>query len=291
MSAARIHPAAIVDADAEIGADVRIGAGSVIGPEVRLDAEVEIGHHVVLEGHVSVGPRTRIGHGAIVGTAPQDLKFKDDILSGVRIGADTTLREYATVHRASAEGQWTAIGNRCLVMAMAHVAHDCQLEDDVILINYAALTGHCHVGERATIGGYSGVVPFTRIGPFAYVGGLTKVTADVPPFCMVDGTPATAHALNLIGLRRAGVSGEDRRILKAAFRILYRSGLTPARALERIREEVPATAYVRRLREFLETARRGICSGTPKAAGRRAGAPGTPAGIAVSSAGDEEEEG
>lgn len=270
MSSGGIHPAAIVDARAEIGADVRIGAGSVIGPGVRLDADVEIGHHVVLEGRVTVGPRTRIGHGAIVGAPPQDLKFKDGTLSGVRIGADTTLREYVTVHRASHDGEWTTIGNRCLMMAMAHVAHDCQLGDDVILINYAGLTGHCQVGERVTIGGYSGGVPFTRIGAFAYVGGLTKVTADVPPFCMVDGNPATALALNLIGLRRAGVSGDDRRVLKAAFRILYRSGLTPARALDRIRDEVPATAYVRRLTEFLETARRGICgpaaSGTRKAA-------------------------
>lgn len=281
MSAGGIHPGAVVDARAEIAPGVRIAAFAVIGPEVVLGPEVEIGAHVVLEGRVTVGPRSRIGHGSIVGTPPQDLKFKDGTPSGVRIGADTTLREYVTVHRASHAGEWTEIGDRCLLMSMAHVAHDCRLEDDVILINYAAITGHGQVGERATIGGYSGSVPFTRVGAFVYAGGLTKITRDAPPFCMVDGNPARAHGVNLIGLRRAGVSGQDRRLVKAAFRLLYRSGLTPARALERIREEVPATPYVRRLTEFLETARRGICAPAEprahvRAAGIALGGPGSP---------------
>jgi UDP-N-acetylglucosamine acyltransferase len=289
VSADGIHASAVVDAKSQIGRGVGIGAYSVIGPEVVLEDGVEIGHHVVLEGRVTVGPRTRIGHGSIVGTAPQDLKFTDGTPSGVRIGADTTLREYVTVHRASHDGEWTSIGNHCLLMTMTHVAHDCQLGDGVIMINYSGLTGHVHVGERVTIGGYSGGVPFTRMGAFAYVGGLTKVTADVPLYCMVDGNPATAYAVNVIGLRRAGVSGEDRRIIKAAFRILYRSGLTSPRALERIRAEVPATPYVQRLIEFLETARRGIC-GASEPRGHAVPLGVAPGGVASTPGDDDEEE-
>jgi UDP-N-acetylglucosamine acyltransferase len=272
VSGADIHPTAVVDPKARIGSTVRIGAYSVIGPDVTLEDGVQVGHHVVLEGLVSIGPRGRVGNGAIVGGEPQDLKFRPGTVSGVRIGADTILREYVTVHRASHDDEWTTIGSRCLLMGNAHVAHDCRIGDDVIFINYAALTGHTEVGDRVTIGGFAGGVPFTRIGAFAYVGALTKLTADVPPYCLVDGNPGTVRAVNLIGLRRAGVSGDDRRVIKAAYRLLYRSGLTPPRALERIRAEVPLTPYVQALIGFLEAARRGIChAAAPRARAVAAG--------------------
>jgi UDP-N-acetylglucosamine acyltransferase len=148
---------------------------------------------------------------------------------------------------------------------MCHVAHDCQVGDEVIVINYAGITGHCEIGDRATIGGYTGMVPFTRIGTYAYVGGCSKVTADVPPYTIVDGHPVTARGINVIGLRRGGVGSEDRRVLRAAYRILYRSGLAPHRALERLRAELPATPYVRGLIAFVEGSRRGICGASPPA--------------------------
>jgi UDP-N-acetylglucosamine acyltransferase len=251
-----IHPSAIVDPRARVDRDVRIGAFSVIGPDVVLDEGVEIGHHVVLEGRVALGVRVKVGHGSVIGGVPQDLKYKEGTPSGVRVGAGTVIREYVTVHRSTKPEGSTLIGRDCLVMGLSHVAHDCRLADGVIVINYAGITGHCETGERATVGGLTGMVPFTRIGAYAYVGGMAKITADVPPYVLVDGQPATARAINVIGLRRAGMSADDRRTLQDAFRILYRSGLAPARAVERIRDELPATEPVRRLVDFIVGATR-----------------------------------
>ena len=251
-----IHPSAIIDARARVHTDVRIGAFSVIGPEVTLEQGVEVGHHVVLEGRVTIAPRAKIGHGSVIGGVPQDLKYKEGTPSGVRVGAGTVIREYVTVHRSTHADGWTEIGRDCLVMGLSHVAHDCRIGEGVIVINYAGITGHCEIGDRATIGGLTGMVPFTRIGVYAYVGGMAKLTADVPPYVMVDGQPATARAINVIGLRRAGMTPDDRRALQDAFRILYRSGMAPARAVERIRDELPLTAPVRALLDFIAGATR-----------------------------------
>jgi UDP-N-acetylglucosamine acyltransferase len=255
-----IHPTAQVDPSARLGAGVRIGAYTVVGPGAILGDGVELGHHVVLEGRVELAEGVRIGHGSILGGMPQDLKFKEDTPSGVRIGARTVLREHVTVHRATAPEGWTEIGRDGLVMSLAHVAHDCRLGDGVIVINYAGITGHCEIGDRATVGGLTGMVPFTRIGTAAYVGGMAKLTADVPPFMLVDGQPATVRGVNVIGLRRAGMPPAERRALQAAYRLLYRSGLAPKRALDRVREEVPACPPVTALVEFIAGAtRHGVC--------------------------------
>lgn len=260
MAAAEsIHPTAVVDPKARLGAGVVVGAFSVVGPQVTLEDGVEVGHHAVVEGRVEVGRGVRIGHGAVIGAEPQDLKFRPGTPSGVRIGAGAVIREYATVHRATRPEGWTEIGPECLIMAMAHVAHDCRLGRKVIVINYAGVTGHCEIGDHVTIGGLSGLVPFTRVGSYAYVGGCSKVTADVPPFMMVDGVPATVRAVNVIGMRRAGVCAADRRLVQDAHRLLYRSGLTPRAALDRIRAELPASPLVDLLVEFVSSARRGIC--------------------------------
>lgn len=259
-----IHPTALVDPRARIGADVRIGAYTIVGPEAVLGHGVELGHHVVLEGRVDLAERVRIGHGSIVGGAPQDLKFRDGTPSGVRIGAGTVLREHVTVHRATTAEGWTQIGRDTLVMSLAHVAHDCRLGDAVVVINYAGITGHCEIGDRATIGGLTGMVPYTRIGTGAYVGGMAKVNADVPPYMLVDGQPATVRGVNVIGLRRAGMVAAERRALQEAYRLLYRSGLGPKRALDRVREEIPACPAVSALIEFIAGAtRHGIC-GPPR---------------------------
>jgi UDP-N-acetylglucosamine acyltransferase len=258
-----IHPTAIVDPRAGVGPGVRIGAFSIVGPEVTLGADVEIGHHVVLEGRLDIGPRVKIGHGSVLGGPPQDLKFKAETPSGVRIGAGTVIREYVTIHRATQPEGWTEIGADCLLLAMSHVAHDCRLGDGVIVINYAGITGHCEIGERATIGGLTGVIPFTRVGAYAYIGGCGKVTADVPPYMLADGLPATVRGVNVVGLRRAGMSAADRRALQDAHRLLYRSGLSPRGALERIRRELPASEPIVRLVDFIAASRRGIC-GPPR---------------------------
>lgn len=258
MLAEGIHPTAVIDPRARLAASVGVGAYSVIGPEVELAAGCQVGHHVVLEDRVSVGARSRIGHGTVIGAPPQDLKYREGTPSGVRIGEDTVIREYVTIHRATREHGWTQIGSHCLVMCMSHIAHDCRIGDHVIIINYAGLTGHVEVDDGATVGGLSGIHPFARIGAYAYIGGCSKVIQDVPPFAIVDGVPATARSVNVIGLRRGGVGAEDRRQIRAAFRILYRSGLSPGAALERIRAELPPTPFIGRLVEFVETSKLGI---------------------------------
>lgn len=255
-----IHPTAIVDPKATLGPGVRIGAFSIVGPEVTLGEGVELGHRAILEGRVEVGARARIGHGAMLGGEPQDLKYKAGTPSGVRVGAETVIREYVTIHRATSADGWTEIGSRCLIMAMSHVAHDCRIGQGVIIINYAGITGHCQIGDYATVGGYAGVAPFVRVGSYAYVGGHSKVTADLPPFMLADGAPATVRSVNVIGLRRAGVLAADRRAVQETHRLLYRSGLGPGRAVERIRRELPANRLVQTLVEFVTSARRGICA-------------------------------
>jgi UDP-N-acetylglucosamine acyltransferase len=256
-----IHPAAFVSPRARLGAGVRVGPGTVVGPDVALGDGVEIGAHAVLEGRVTIGPRCRIGHGAIIGAEPQDLKYRREIPTGVRVGEDTVIREYATIHRATHEGHDTLIGARCLLMTSCHVAHDCVVGDHVIMINGAALTGHVTVEDRATVGGLSGVHPFTRVGTLAYIGGCCKVNQDVPPYVMVDGVPAVARAVNVIGMRRAGMDVGSRRQAQEAFRILYRSGLAAGAALSRLRDEFGEGSVGRRMATFIEGSKRGIVSG------------------------------
>ena len=260
-----VHPTSIVDGRARIAPDATVGAYAIIGPDVTIDAGATIGHHVVLEGTVVVGARAAIGHGSVIGGVPQDLKWKDGTPSGVRIGDDTVIREHVTVHRASRPDGWTEIGRRCLLMSTCHVAHDCRLGDGVILINYAGITGHCEIGDYATVGGLSGLHPFTRVGEHAYIGGCSKVVSDVPPYLLVDGVPATARGVNVIGLRRAGMPMPERRALQDAYRIFYRSGLAPSGALERLRQEFPESVPVLRLVAFIAASRRGVC-GPPRGA-------------------------
>jgi UDP-N-acetylglucosamine acyltransferase len=249
---------AIVAPGARLGADVRIGPGSIVGPEVEIGDGTEVGAHAVLEGQVAIGARCRIGHGAIIGGVPQDLKYRPGMRVGVRIGDDTVIREYVTIHHATHDGDDTRIGRHCLIMAAAHVAHDCVIGDHVIIINGAGLTGHAVIEDRATIGGLSGVHPFARVGTLAYIGGCCKVTRDVPPYVLVDGNPARAHAVNVIGMRRAGIDVGGRREVQEAFRVLYRSGLSTATAVARLRDEMGGSPLVARLADFVAASRRGI---------------------------------
>lgn len=264
-----IHPTAVIDPRAELASGVRVGPYSVIGAEVTIAPDAEIGAHVVLEGRVRIGARARVGHGAIIGGMPQDLKFREGTPTGVSLGDDTVVREYVTIHRATHEGHDTTVGRHCLVMASSHIAHDCVLGDHVIVINYAGLTGHVTVGDRATIGGLCGIHPFGRIGAYAYVGGCSKVTQDVPPFVMADGVPAVARAVNAVGMRRGGIDAASRRRVQEAFRILYRSGQAPGTAVKRLRAEMGEHPLVARLVEFVETSKLGVVP----AAGRGGRAP------------------
>jgi UDP-N-acetylglucosamine acyltransferase len=192
---------------------------------------------------------------------PQDLKYRDGLPVGVAIGDDTAIREHVTIHRATHEGQDTRVGHHCLVMASSHIAHDCVVGDHVIIINNAGLTGHVMVDDHATIGGLTGIHPFVRIGTYAYIGGCSKVKKDVPPFIIADGDPATARGVNVVGMRRGGIDSDGRRQIRAAFRILYRSGLAPGAAAARLKAELGEHPLVARLIEFIEGTHRGIVVG------------------------------
>lgn len=258
-AAVEIHPTAIVHAKAELGVGVRIGPYAVIGDEVRLGDGTEVGPHAVLEGRLEVGPRCRVFAGAIIGFPPQDVKHKPGTPSGVRIGADNVIREYATIHRSSLEEGWTVVGDGCFIMASSHVAHDCRIGNRVVLTNFAGLTGFVEVEDRAVISGLTGVHQFVRIGTLAYVGGCSRLSQDVPPYFLVEGNPAEVRGVNVVGLRRANVPAEARLELQRAFKILYRSGHTTAHALERMRAELQPSEYIDRLVQFIAASKRGIC--------------------------------
>lgn len=253
-----IHPTAIIDPRARLGSGVSVAPYSVIGADITVGDGTEVGAHVVLEGRVTIGARCRIGHGSVIGGVPQDFKYRESTPVGVRIGDETVIREHVTIHRATREGHDTRVGDHCLLMATTHVAHDCVVGNHVIIINFAGLTGHVVVGDRATVGGLSGVRPFARIGRLAYVGGCSKVHQDVPPFVMAVGGPATARAVNVVGMRRAGIDAASRRIVQSAFRILYRSGLAPGTALARIKGELAGHPLVDEMVQFIEASRLGI---------------------------------
>jgi UDP-N-acetylglucosamine acyltransferase len=256
-----IHPTAVVDPKAELAAGVGVGPYSIVGPGVRIGERTDVGAHVVLEGRVVIGAHCVIGHGAVIGGMPQDLKYRDGAPVGVRIGDDTTIREYVTIHRATQSGDDTRVGDHCLIMATSHIGHDCVVGNHVIIINGAGVTGHVTIEDSATVGGFTGIHPFSRIGTYAYIGGYSKVVQDVPPFVIVDGVPATARAVNVIGMRRGGIEATGRRHVKAAFRLLYRSGLRPGAALVRIKTELGDQPLVARLVSFVEASGRGIVRG------------------------------
>jgi len=254
-----IHPTAVVDPKAQLGPGVKIGPFCVVGSQAKLAAEVDLGPHVVIEGRVELGPGVRVGPGTVIGTDPQDLKFKPSTVSGVRVGAGTVIREHVTIHRATKPDGFTEVGAGCLLMSTSHIAHDTRVGDGAVIVSFVAVGGHAEIGEHATLGGVSGVVQFTRIGAFAFVGGCAKISCDIPPYVVADGVPCVAHGINVVGLRRAGMPPAERRVLQEAYRLLYRSGLAPGRALERMRSELPALPAITRLIEFVAApSRRGL---------------------------------
>jgi len=254
---ARIHPTAVVDPSAALDDDVEVGPYCVIGAHVRVGGGTRVHAHAVLDGHTTLGRSCTVFPFACIGTQTQDLKYRGGT-AYVEIGAETTLREYVTVHAATDEGGVTRVGDRCHIMAYAHVAHDCVIGNDVILANCGTLGGHVVVEDQAILGGLSGVHQFVRIGRLSIIGGCSKVTQDVPPFMMADGNPLQVHAINAIGLKRKNVPVDTQRALKQAHKILYREDLTTRRALERMASEVEPSDEIRHLVEFIKASERGI---------------------------------
>ncbi len=253
-----IHSSAVVSESACLGENVTIGPYCVIGDEVEIGDGSIIGPHAVIEKWTSLGKECRVYQFASVGAAPQDLKFKGE-RSFTIIGDRTTIREGATIHRATGEDNETRIGNDCLLMAYIHVAHNCTLGNHVIMSNLASCAGHAMVEDRVVIGGMAGVHQFVKIGRNAMVGGMSKLVQDVVPYTIVDGHPAKVVGLNNVGISRAGIPLESRRLIKKAYKILYRSGLSLPEAIAVIEQEVDSCEEVEHFLRFLRNAERGIC--------------------------------
>ena len=253
----KIHPSAIVHEGAMLGVDVEIGPFSVIGPNLKIGDRTKVMPQVFLDGHTTLGADCIVFPFASIGSQTQDLKFKGGT-TYVEIGDHTTLREYVTVNSGTADGEVTRVGSHSLIMAYCHVAHGCQVGNRVIMANNSALSGDVLVEDDVVIGGMSGVHQFTRIGTCAMIGGLAKITQDVPPYMLVDGNPSGVHGINSVKLQRMNVAPETVATVKKAFKILYRDGLSTRQAMERIHAELPKTPEIERLIKFIETSERGI---------------------------------
>lgn len=253
-----IHPSAIVSDKAEIGRNCFIGAYSIIGDEVTLGDNVRLESHCVVEGHTYIGDETHVYPFVSIGLAPQDLKYSGEPAE-TRIGRRCSIREFVTIHRGTAGGgMLTQTGDECLVMAQAHIAHDCILGDKVIMANGATLAGHVTVEDGANIGAYSGVHQFCRVGFEAFIGGYSVVVKDALPFALTVGNHARCYGLNATGMKRRGYTREATKTLHHAFHLLLNSRLNTSQALTRIRKEIPGSPEVNVLVNFIETSKRGI---------------------------------
>lgn len=253
-----IDATALIDTRAAVAQGVTIGPYSIIGPEVEIGEGTWIGPHVVINGPTRIGRNNRIYQFASLGDAPQDKKYKGEP-TRLEIGDDNTIREYVTINRGTVQDQGvTRVGSGNWIMAYVHIAHDCQLGDDIIMANNASLAGHVHIGDHAILGGFSLVHQFCKIGKYAFLQFAAGVNRDVPPYVVAAGMPATPHSINSEGLRRRGFSAQQIATLKHAYRLLYRSGLRLEEAREQIAQLAQDNPEVVVLAEFLADHRRSI---------------------------------
>ncbi len=256
-----IHPSAVVDSKARIAETVVIGPFCVVGPDVELADGIELISHVVVAGRTRIGAGTRIFPFASIGHPPQDLKSRGEP-STLEIGANNQIREYVTIQPGTeGGGMVTRVGNDCLFMASAHVAHDCLLGDSVIMANNATLAGHVVVGDHAFLGGLCAVHQFVRIGKHAMIGGMSGVEADVIPFGMVIGNRAHLNGLNIIGLKRRGFSREDVHTLRNAYRLLFAPEGTLQERVADVEEQFKDNAVVMEIIAFIRAeSNRQLCT-------------------------------
>ncbi|HBB88291.1 MAG TPA: acyl-[acyl-carrier-protein]--UDP-N-acetylglucosamine O-acyltransferase [Blastocatellia bacterium] len=253
-----VHPSAVVSPRARIGDGCYIGPYSIVGDEVELEGDVRLESHCVVEGHTFIGAGTRVFPFVSIGMAPQDLKYKGEP-SETRVGRRNHIREFVTIHRGTTGGgMLTQIGDDCLLMAQAHVAHDCIIGDGVIMANAATLAGHVIIENNANVGAYSGVHQFCRVGREAYVGGYSVVVKDALPFALTVGNHARCYGLNTTGIKRRGYSPEAIEAMRHAFHLLLAAKLNTSQALERIQQELLHSEEVQYLIQFIETSKRGV---------------------------------
>lgn len=254
-----IHPSALVDPTAAIGAEVDVGPFAIIGPNVEIGDGCRIGARSTIERNTRLGPRVQVGVGAVLGGDPQDLKYRGEE-TWVEIGADTVIREYSTVNRGTTASGVTRVGARSFIMSYVHIAHDCRIGDQVIIANGTQLAGHVSVDDRATLSGLVAIHQFATVGTLAFVGGCSRVNQDIPPFVKAVGNPVELYGLNTVGLQRAGLTEDTVRALKRLYRLFFNSDLNISQAGERARAELPPIDEVRLFLDFVERSNRGIPS-------------------------------
>jgi UDP-N-acetylglucosamine acyltransferase len=252
-----IHPTAIVDPGAELADGVVIGPWCRIGGDVRIGDNTELQNGVVIDGNARIGRENRIFSYAVIGTAPQDLKYRGEP-TVVEIGDRNTIREFVTVNRSATLDEPVRVGSDNLLMAYAHIAHNCQIGDNVIIANAVNLAGHVHIMDYVTIGGMTAVHQFAWIGRYAFIGGASGVKKDVPPYTRGEGFPYRLAGLNAVGLRRKGFSAETVEAIKEIYRIIYHAGLNVSQALETVSQLSSLTPEQQEFVDFVKNSHRGI---------------------------------
>lgn len=255
-----IHPSAIVDPDAKIGSNVSIGAFAMIGPDCVIGDNCVIAPRATLERHVRLAENVKVGVGSVLGGDPQDLKFKGE-LTTVEIGANTTIREYATINRGTSQSYKTTVGENSFIMSYVHLAHDCHIGNGVIISNATQLAGHVTIEDKAIISGVTAVHQFVKIGKYSFIGGCSRVPKDVAPFVKAVGNPIKLFGLNSVGLERNGFPEEVRRELKRAYRLFFKSELNLSQAREKANAELHPYPEVQEFLRFFDNSDRGLVIG------------------------------
>jgi UDP-N-acetylglucosamine acyltransferase len=254
-----IHPSAVIDSKAEIAADVEIGPYVVIEGPVKIGRDTRVMAHAYLTGLTEIGENNEIHAGAVLGDAPQDRAYKGQ-QTYLRIGDNNIIREHVQIHRGTAAGSATTIGNNNFLMATSHVGHNCRLGDNIILANGALLGGYVEVDDNVFISGNCVVHQFVRIGAYSLMRGLSGTSRDVPPFAIID-WQHTVRGVNAVGLKRAGFDEKRIRAIREAFRILFRQGRNLALAIKEVEESNKANQDVAALLDFIKASKRGVCFG------------------------------
>jgi len=252
-----IHPTAIIDLHAEIGAGCVVGPYCIIGANAKLGEGCRLLSHVVIDGLTTIGARNEFFPFACIGLKTQDLKY-DGGTTYLKIGSDNVFREHSTVHTATGDGLHTRVGSYGNFLAYSHIAHDCVVGDHVIFSNNGTLAGHVVVEDHAIVGGLAAVHQFCRVGKMSIIGGCAKVVQDVPPFMIVDGHPGKTRGVNKVGLERNGVPAETIRALTDAYKIVFKSGLTLSSALDKVSLELPQSQELTHFVDFCRKSERGI---------------------------------
>lgn len=252
-----IHSTAIIDKSAVLGDNVTIGPHAIVEGDTKIGNSVTIGSNCLVARYTELMDDVTLFHGAVLGTVPQDLKFKDE-KTRLLIGGKTVIREYAMLNRGTSHSKETVIGSNCLIMAYAHVAHDCYVGNNVIMANAVNVAGHVEIGDYAIIGGVVPVHQFVKIGAHSMIGGGFRVQQDICPYALVGGYPLRVIGLNSVGLRRRGFSRETLQLLEKAYKILFYSNLNTTQAVEKINSEIEQTAEIKTILEFIEKSTRGM---------------------------------